>query len=864
MKMFGLSCFLFCLVVTCPVMGQVSQKQLLETDYRLWSTMEVEQLSDYGNWASYSLRYENGNDTLFVKHTKTMKTLIFPEGSNGQFAKEKWFVCQDKENRLILVNLANENKEVQEKVNSYVITLDGRFLIVHRSTKKGELELLIRDLKGKQQEVVSNVVNYSYNSNANALLCNSNKKIILFHLHNDLKKSIINDTIESDYLDIVWQQKGESVAFIFNDKVPKVGYYKLIEKQFYQFDPSQFALFPKDAEVYNASSTNLSISDDGTKVFFGVKSKEEISETGETIGVQIWNTADKCLYPEKSLIKEWAAVSKVGVWFPNNNGFRMVTNNEFPKMMLTGDQEFALLYNPLAYEPQFDRNGPIDINLADIKTGEKKLILKKQSPDENKLSVSVKGRYIAYFRDKDWWVYDIYSDMHRNLTSAIGVSFERENYDWSGEVDTCGIAGWMNDDEALLIYDTYDVWLVKTDGSGYKRLTRGREELIQYRVVPSSESNFHSANYNWTKKGMFEWEKGLLLQALSNSKRGYFRWDRREGLRKLIFCNDRLSAIKMSRSNNAFIYLKEHYHQSPQLIVQFKNSNYQQLLFQSNPQQKKYRWGFSKLISYTNSKGQLLKGALFYPADYNPDKSYPMIVKIYERLSDYYNQYVNPTLLNSTGFNISNFTTKGYFVLLPDIVKQEGNTGKSAVDCVVSTVNEVLTHELVDPKRVGLIGHSFGGYETNYIITQTNIFAAAVSSAGASDVISDYLYVGWNTSKANGFRYEFQQASFGVSPFDDYDRYLRNSPITYAKQIGTPLLLWSGKNDTQVHHFQSLEFHLALRRLQKPNILLLYEGERHTISSRTNQIDLTHRVEEWFAYYLKDGNKPEWFAPDKI
>ena len=186
------------------------------------------------------------------------------------------------------------------------------------------------------------------------------------------------------------------------------------------------------------------------------------------------------------------------------------------------------------------------------------------------------------------------------------------------------------------------------------------------------------------------------------------------------------------------------------------------------------------------------------------------------------------------------------------------------MDCVESAVKEVLAHESVDSKRLGLLGHSFGGYQTNFIITQTNMFAAAVSSGGASDIISDYLYVAWNISRPNGFRYEFSQANMGISPFDDYELYLRNSPITYAKQVQTPLLLWAGEDDKQVHYFQSLEFHLALRRLQKPNILLLYEGERHNITNRAHQIDLTHRVEEWVAYYLRGGQRPDWFTVDKL
>jgi dipeptidyl aminopeptidase/acylaminoacyl peptidase len=307
----------------------------------------------------------------------------------------------------------------------------------------------------------------------------------------------------------------------------------------------------------------------------------------------------------------------------------------------------------------------------------------------------------------------------------------------------------------------------------------------------------------------------------------------------------------------------EHYHLSPQLGVKFKDRK-EKILYRSNTQQKHFQWGFSKLITYENSKGQVLNGALFYPAGYDADKNYPMVVYIYERVSDVYKQYINPSLLNQDGFNISNLTTQGYFVFLPDIAYKEGEPGNSALDCVTAAVNEVLAHESVDPNRLGLFGHSFGGYEVNFIVTQSNMFAAVISSSGMSDNITNYLSVCWNIKKPNGWRYEFNQSRMGISLFDGLQKYLDDSPIMFANQVQTPVLLWSGDSDRQVNYTQSLEFHLALRRLQKPNILLLYEGENHTIMRKENQLDLTHRTQEWFDYYLKGARKPDWFTPDRL
>lgn len=862
MKAILLFCFVFYLMMTSPLRAQLSQRSVTEADYGLWSTMTVGQLSDLGNWATYSLHYENAQDTLFVKHTKTLRTFAFAKGINGRFAKERLFVCQGTAKELILTDLSNGKQERLEGVSSYVLSREGRFLMIQRTAAStGDQELFIKDLEGKQHTIIPNVSTYSYNSKSNALICVSASQLLLFYLDTPFKKNVIADNTESTYSDIVWQKNGESLAYFIHATTTKIAYYRLKGKQLYTFDPLEYDSFPKDSQVYNASFTALTISDDGSKVFFGLKTKER--ET-DTTAVQLWNTEDKMLYPYKRLINGWKEVPKLAIWWIESNRFQALTNNEFPNVMLTGDQKYALLYNPIANEPQFDRSAPIDFYLTNLETAKQKMILPQQTNDESKLSVSSTGKYIVYFRDKNWWVYDVPKDSHSNLTKGIEVAFESEDYVQSGANELYGIAGWTNYDDALLVYDKYDVWLIKTDGSGFSRLTNGREGHIVFRIVPQSEINLPTINFRWMKKGFFNLDDGLLLQASTDLKNGYFRWDMKKGLRQLVFNANRISNFKKSKFNDVYAYTIEHYHKPPQLVVKVKNSNQIREIYQTNTQQKNYQWGFSKLISYTNSKGKLLKGALFYPAAYNPHKSYPMVIHIYERQSNYYNQYISPTNHNSMGFNISNLTSQGYFVLLPDIDYEVGNAGRSALDCVVSAVNEVLVNESVDPKRLGLIGHSFGGYETNFIITQTNMFATAVSGSGVADMISDYLYVAWNILKPNVWRYEHHIYRMGTSLFNDRESYTRNSPLTYVEKVKTPLLLWSGEDDKQVHYYQSLEFHLALRRLQKPNILLLYEGERHLVLGRNHQIDLTHRVQDWFDYYLKQGKRPDWFTPNQL
>lgn len=843
---------LFVLVMTCPVMGQV-KKQLTEADYRQWSTMELKQLSEKGNWVSYSLQYESGIDTLFVKHTKSLKTYDFAGGTEGTFATDDFFVVRDKNGDVILANLKSGKQERYSDVMNYTIAMDGQLVVLLKNAGDIPGNLLIVSIDGTKRITMPTVSSYSLNPARDKLVYDSKRKLQLMDLNRLVTYAVIDPT-EQSYQSYAWQSNGDSFAYIVDDSISTVGYYRLKENKRYTFDRSTFRNFPAAAEIYNASGTELSISDDGSRVFFGVLGEKPLVDS---TGVQVWNTADKVVYPRRAALQDYA-IATLGVWFPEEQKFRMLTNSQLPNLILIPGQEYALVCNPFDNEPQFDYDAPMDYYLQDIATGEQRLFLPKFSADHNKIDLSRAGNYIAYFKEKQWWLYDIKLATHKNLTGQTGQSFIDEKYDRSGEEKVCGIAGWTTNDKEVLVYDQYDLWLLKTDGSSAVRLTNGREAKVVYRIVSKSPYGSTGSVAN----GILNLNEGLHLEAVSDTKTGYFTWNDKKGLQQIVFENSRVYGLKYS-PNGVCIYIREHYHVPPQILVKFSNRS-AKLLYQSNPQQRNYQWGFSKLITYENSKGTLLNGALFYPAGYTPDKNYPMVVYIYERLSDYYNQYVNPSLFNQDGFNISNLTTQGYFVLLPDIAYDEGKPGRSALDCVISAVNEVAAHESVDKKRVGLVGHSFGGFETSFIVTQTDLFAAAISGAGFNDFVSSYLSVGRNNKKQDSWRYEYSQVRMGVPLYEAFQQYLQNSPITFAPQMQTPFLIWAGIEDSAINYTQSLEFHLALRRLGKPNILLLYEKEGHAITKPEQQIDLSRRMMQWWDYHLKEGSKPDWFRPNSF
>lgn len=237
-----------------------------------------------------------------------------------------------------------------------------------------------------------------------------------------------------------------------------------------------------------------------------------------------------------------------------------------------------------------------------------------------------------------------------------------------------------------------------------------------------------------------------------------------------------------------------------------------------------------------------------------------MVVYIYERLSQEVHRYVNPTLHNNTGINTSNLTAQGYLVLHPDISYVMDDVGNSATDCVVSATKAVISMGIVQPDKIALTGHSFGGYEANFIATQTNLFATIVSGAGSSDLVNTYLSIGWNTGKVETWRFEDHQYRMQQPMYTNMQGFLRNSPVMQAPKITTPMLIWTGEEDRQVDYHQSIEMYNALRRLGKKAIMLMYPGNGHILSERNSREDFTHRYEAWLATYLKDAPAPEWIA----
>lgn len=855
----GFAGFIFWLV-TCPYSwGQDNQKRMLsKEEYSLWSKLVARKLSKEGNWASYLLLYESQKDTLFVKNTKDNTTYSFPKAKDGEFNAEYQFACITRDT-LLLQNLRTGSLTKTPSAFDFIFSANQKFLCILIKQANEKYTLEIRDNLNQIVERFFDVNNWYFEPKHKGIVyattSNGNCSIGFIKLESQIKKKIILSNSNSSFQNLIW--KNNSIAFLENNSVsPLLLSYNVLNSKLKEFNPISQKDFPSDIKISTEEYNSLIISDDGNSVFFCLKENPERLKTIDPNAVQIWNTKDRLLFDHKKYIGEFSLLDKMAVWSVKENKFLQVTDRQLPNGFLSADYNYAFIYDPIAYEPQSSFEGSFDLNIVDLKTGKRKCILKQYTSDLMPIP-SPDGKYLCYVKDGHWWIYDIKKDRHSNLTLGLSESFFNENEDMPIEPSPYGMGGWSKDGKSIVLYDRYDLWQISIDAGVKKRLTRGREIQKTYRI-----KNFISGyplNDIEAKKGTLDLTDNLILETKNKKtgESGFSKWSAKIGVSDLVWENKKVNQLSKALSKEAFLYIEQNYSLPPRLILYDGTSKE---ILQTNKQQDYFYWGKAEAIEYTLNEKRM-QGILYYPAGYNPSVKYPMIVHIYERQFQHFNDYDNPTLQSNDGFSISNFTQQGYFVLLPNMNYEMGNLAESATKSVLAAMDAVIEKGNVDPKKIGIIGHSFGGYETDLIITQTNRFAAAVSGAAWTDLVSSYLYVGATFQRPDFYRAEHDQLRIGKSLFEDTESYLKNSPVLQAANVKTPLLGWTGSEDRHIHSLQSMEFYMALRRLGKTHTLLVYPGEEHNLDKRENQKDLTERIVEWFDYYLKDGMQQNWMEP---
>jgi len=415
----------------------------------------------------------------------------------------------------------------------------------------------------------------------------------------------------------------------------------------------------------------------------------------------------------------------------------------------------------------------------------------------------------------------------------------------------------MYGDTGILIYDKYDIWQI--DPLGKKapiQLTNGRNKKLQFRLV---------IDY-WSEGKIVPAEKNLLLKAFNTKTKqsGFYQLNPRTSIGpELLLMGDYVFNVLMdkkgfplkARDADVQLVTRENCGQSPNI---FNTTDF--INFTSVSEvcpEGLVNWFTSELIQFSTQDGIQTQAILYKPENFDSFKKYPLIIHYYDKKSDEINLF-QPVGTIGGALDVAWFASHGYLVLLTDIHFKIGETGESVRKAVEGAARYVSQRKYVDINRIGIQGHSFGGYETNYLVTHSNFFAAAVSSSGMSDLTSDYGNL-WGSEKSRQEYYETRGGRLGKTPWEKPDIYMKNSPIYYVGNISTPILMVNNRTDRNVSFEQGLEFFTALRRAGKRAWMLEYDNGGHGVGGNDYK-DYLLRMTQFFDHYLKGKPSPKWMV----
>ena len=512
---------------------------------------------------------------------------------------------------------------------------------------------------------------------------------------------------------------------------------------------------------------------------------------------------------------------------------------------------FAVGQDNRAYE--LDANlvgrGYQDISVIDMKTGLRTPVLEK---NEYYFGALYDGIHFLYYEDGHFFTYDMATGRSVNITKDVPASFFNEDDDHNVVKPPDYPVGSTKDGRNVLLSDGWDIWSVPVSGARQGRQP-DRERGQGQAPLPPAASRSRG-------KGRRP-RRGPVLQRLrrvDEESRDRPHRKGQAGLRRLLVWDDAgFGNLIKAKKAEVYVYTRDTYKDYPDFTATDALLRNGRRLTEANPQQKDFLWSSgSMLLDYTSAKGDKLQAALFLPANYEKGKSYPTIVYYYEKMSQQLNRYAQPS---ANGFNKSVYTSNGYAVLFPDITYKINDPGMSAVWCVLPAIDAAVAAGVVDRSKIGLQGHSWGGYQTAFLVTQAD-FAAAVAGAPLTNMISMYSSIYFNSGSANQPIFESSQGRFKGGYWDNLEAYQRNSPVYYAAKVKTPLIILHNDKDGAVDWNQGIEYYNTLRRLKKPVIMLQYVGENHGLQKPANQKDYTVRMKEFFDHHLMGKPAPAWYT----
>jgi dipeptidyl aminopeptidase/acylaminoacyl peptidase len=898
------------------VFGQ-GKKALTFADMMKFRALQNAVISPDGLWVAFASQPDRGDGEGLAVQSRTGKTYSVERGSRPVLSgNNRWaaFAVKPKaadlekagkdkpKQGLALLDLETGRPTNVQNVDRFGFSEDGNWLayLLSKEEKKDETkedkpagdakkappletgaDLVLRRLDTGQETRIALAASFAFDADSNflayAAACADGKSNGVYL--RDLRKSDLPEiagqkTERAVYRNLAWSKTGGRLAFLAGvqddkAKVRGCSLWLWDGKTGKSVEAVAAASAPKGWLV--PAKNELTWTKDGKRLFFGLKPEdmEEPAEPEKKEGeekpldlfdteailakreLDVWHWNDPLINSNQK--KTWSRLKDktyTAVYHPDSGRMVPLADRDMPDIEIGENAKYVLGGSDVPYLKDVTWDGEYrDVYLVGLADGSRTKILDRH---DGRPSLSPGGRAVVYYEDRNWHLVDVATGKRANLTAGLGVPFADEDHDTPDAPPGYGVAGWMADDSAVLIYDKFDIWQFDAPSGKPVDLTQGagRKSRTQFRVLRLDPE----------ARGFARGET-LLLSGYHDREKNHGFYAARvgaPGVSKKIDEPRKFTFLAKARKAETLLYTRESYEEFPDLWIAGPDFASPKKITDLNPQVKDFAWGSAELVEWASQDGIPLQGVLIKPGNYEPGKRFPVIIYFYELSSQRLFEF-NPIVVNHRPC-FPFYASNGYAVFLPDVRFVVGQPGPSMIKCLVPGAQKLVDMGVADPKRIGIHGHSWGGYGTAYVVTQTDFFACAIAGAAVGNMTSAYSGIRWESGVARQMQYEKQQSRIGGSLWEKPELFWENSPVFFADRIRTPLLLMHGDEDGAVPWYQSIELYLAMRRLGKDCVFLQYRGEPHHPQKYANKLDYSIKMKQYFDHYLKGEPAPDWLA----
>ena len=889
---------LFFMVFLC-MKTSAQKKELDHTVYDSWQSIRETSFHPQGKYIVYAIVPQEGDGTFIIRNVKTGNELsiaratqaVFTENGEYLVAKIKPSFIETRKAKidkkkadempkdsLVIVELATNTIQKIPSVKSFQLAEHGNDMMVYLKDKKGDInkegsDLVMRDLSSAKEKTFSNISQYLIHPKAMGVVMyqvktKQKESQILLATIADTNTKILTKQVYTA-TNFIWDEEGKQLAYL----VEKDSADKALQKNYYlaYYTPSletAISIFDKSNKTIPTNYTiggdrKMKFSKSGNKLEFGVQPILPIKDTSlpdfDRVSVDIWHYNDPIIQPAQLKALESTLKSTELVFLNTQNKNTIYLGKIKDRdLMTTAEGDGAIVYATIdssyLLASQWQGFSLKDIYAIATNDGQRKLIQKEWKG--NLMSASYDGNALLYYDEpqKKYFAYNATTGKTIQIAKDIKTSLFDEENDLPDDPNAYGIAKWMDNNQEVLMYDRYDIWLVDVNGiKASKKLTNGRMNKIISRFIETdAERKTLAKNAILLIKGYSEVDKSELISTL-NLADGAFNLINQVPMH--------FTTIVGASHSNDIAVMQEDEVKSPNLYLYTLAATKQNptSIATINTQQANYNWMSSQIVKWKAYTGKMAEGVLYLPENFDAKKKYPMIVYFYERSNQTLHNYLAPAPTPSR-LNIPFFASRGYIVFVPDIWYTRGYPGQSAYDYILSGTRAMIQKGFVDSTKVGLQGQSWGGYQIAYLITKTNLYAAAWAGAPVVNMTSAYSGIRWGPGISRQFQYEKSQTRLGASLWERPDLYIKNSPLFSLPNIKTPLVIMSNDADDAVPWYQGIEMYSDMKRLNKKVWLLVYNNEAHNLVERKNRKDIQIREQQFFDTYLKGAPMPEWLS----